>query len=237
MAKRVRGEDGKMYKVKKPFYKKVWFWFVAVILLIIIGGALGGNKDDSAKNSKTNADSKSETTNQSSEVATSEAPAEQNVQPLLDKYNSIVIGENGSTQDAVIGTFGDPDSTSETTISGIQTVMNIWTGLEGGDLLSALTVSFTDGVANSKSITGLPVDKSNKISLEMYNSIPTDGSYTLEQAEQDFGQPNGYSESNIMGMVTNMVSWSTNADGDWGANFNVTFQDGVAVSKAQGGLQ
>jgi len=43
MAKRVRGEDGKMYKVKKPFYKKVWFW---IVVLIVIGGigSMGGEE-------------------------------------------------------------------------------------------------------------------------------------------------------------------------------------------------
>ena len=45
MAKKVMGQDGKMYKVSKPFYKKVWFWVLAVILIIIIGSALNGGSD------------------------------------------------------------------------------------------------------------------------------------------------------------------------------------------------
>ena len=40
MAKRVRGEDGKLYKVK-TFYKKVWFWILVVILVAAVGGSLG----------------------------------------------------------------------------------------------------------------------------------------------------------------------------------------------------
>ncbi|WP_034538520.1 DUF4352 domain-containing protein [Carnobacterium inhibens] len=31
-------------RIKKPFYKKVWFWVVAVILIAIIGGSLGGEE-------------------------------------------------------------------------------------------------------------------------------------------------------------------------------------------------
>lgn len=48
MAKKVMGQDGKMYKVKKPFYQRVWFW--VVIVLIIAGFTqLGGeDKDDAA---------------------------------------------------------------------------------------------------------------------------------------------------------------------------------------------
>lgn len=33
-----------MYKVSKPF-TKVWFWVLAVILIIIIGSALNGGSD------------------------------------------------------------------------------------------------------------------------------------------------------------------------------------------------
>lgn len=45
--KKITGEDGKQYvmKEKKPFYKKVWFWILAVIIIAIIGGSLGGSSD------------------------------------------------------------------------------------------------------------------------------------------------------------------------------------------------
>lgn len=45
MSKKVMGQDGKTYKVKKPFYKRVWFWVLAVILIVIIGSALNGGSD------------------------------------------------------------------------------------------------------------------------------------------------------------------------------------------------
>lgn len=46
--KKFIGEDGKEYvaKVKKPFYKRVWFWILIVIVVIGVGGALGGGSDD-----------------------------------------------------------------------------------------------------------------------------------------------------------------------------------------------
>lgn len=46
MAKKVMGEDGKMYKVKKPFYKRIWFWVLVVIIVLVIGGSLGGESND-----------------------------------------------------------------------------------------------------------------------------------------------------------------------------------------------
>ena len=45
MSKKVMGQDGKTCKVKKPFYKRVWFWILAVILIVIIGSALNGGSD------------------------------------------------------------------------------------------------------------------------------------------------------------------------------------------------
>ncbi|HFD6486638.1 TPA: DUF4352 domain-containing protein [Enterococcus faecium] len=65
MAKKVMGQDGKMYKVKKPFYKKVWFWVLIVLLFFGIGGALSGgeNKDSAtATSTSTNKETTKETT-------------------------------------------------------------------------------------------------------------------------------------------------------------------------------
>lgn len=61
--KQVTGEDGKVYTVKekKPFYKRVWFWIVAIIALFIIGGALGGGDDDKNGGTKVETTDKEDT--------------------------------------------------------------------------------------------------------------------------------------------------------------------------------
>ena len=46
MAKKIKDENGNTYVQKKPFYKRVWFWLLAVIVVIGVGGAIGGNKSD-----------------------------------------------------------------------------------------------------------------------------------------------------------------------------------------------
>lgn len=42
MSKKIVDENGNTYVQKKPFYKRVWFWLLAIVLIAIIGGALGG---------------------------------------------------------------------------------------------------------------------------------------------------------------------------------------------------
>lgn len=46
MAKKITGEDGKIYVEKKPFYKK--WWFILLVVLVILG-AIAGKKEESAK--------------------------------------------------------------------------------------------------------------------------------------------------------------------------------------------
>ncbi|MDN6836511.1 MAG: DUF4352 domain-containing protein [Lactococcus lactis] len=63
MAKKITDEQGNTYKMKKPFYKKVWFWVLIVIVVGGIGGALGG-EDEEQGTTKV----ESENTEQTSEV-------------------------------------------------------------------------------------------------------------------------------------------------------------------------
>lgn len=49
-------------KNKKPFYKTVWFWVIAVIFLAIIGSILGGEDNAENNSGKINGNSSSKTT-------------------------------------------------------------------------------------------------------------------------------------------------------------------------------
>ena len=52
--KKVIGEDGKTYvmKEKKPIYKRVWFWILAVMILVAFASSLGRG-DESASGGET----------------------------------------------------------------------------------------------------------------------------------------------------------------------------------------
>ena len=60
MAKKVMGADGKQYKVKKPFYKRVWFWVLVIIVVAAIGGGLNNKGKSSSESTEKTAVSKTD---------------------------------------------------------------------------------------------------------------------------------------------------------------------------------
>lgn len=89
--KKIVGEDGKQYvaKEKKPFYKKVWFWILAVIVVIGIGGSFGGGDDGNTAKDDTKTSSSKEKTKES--VKESEEP----VEITLDVPTEVEVDKEG----------------------------------------------------------------------------------------------------------------------------------------------
>lgn len=73
MAKKIKAEDGKVYVEKKPFYKRVWFIVLAVIVVIGVFASMGGSDDSKEATSKSTTTSKATTTNSSSKASSEEA--------------------------------------------------------------------------------------------------------------------------------------------------------------------
>ena len=69
MAKQIKGEDGKVYVEKKPFYKRVWFW-ILVVLVIFIGSAAVSGGNDSSSSSSSSSSAKSSSSSSSHVSAT-----------------------------------------------------------------------------------------------------------------------------------------------------------------------
>lgn len=49
MAKKITDENGNVYKMKKPFYKKVWFWVLAIIVIGVAANGLSGDSENGGK--------------------------------------------------------------------------------------------------------------------------------------------------------------------------------------------
>jgi len=95
MTKKIKGEDGNYYKVKKPFYKKVWFWILVVVLVAGIGGALGGGDNSSASNGGTKVEKEKPKAEQV-DTKTSESTVESST-PSIDFYQ---VGDTVQVGDA-----------------------------------------------------------------------------------------------------------------------------------------
>lgn len=207
MAKKIQGEDGKTYVEKKPFYKRVWFWIVVVLLIFVgIGAANGGGKNTSDSSNKVS----------------------------YANYKKIKLsGDNGSTKDDVKKLFGKkPQDTSTQEIDGVNTDTQAWSGVKGGDASSNITVGFSNGHAVNKIITGLKVNRKSQITLNDFDSLQTGA--TKDEVLKEFGKPNGYTHTDILGKVSEDWSYTSNIKGDTGANFIISFdENGVVNNKTQ----
>lgn len=194
-------------KAKKPFYKRVWFWIIVVLLIFAgIGTANGGGKNTSDSSNKVS----------------------------YANYKKIKLsGDNGSTKDDVKKLFGKkPQDTSTQEIDGVNTDTQTWSSVKGGDASSNITVGFSNGHAVNKIITGLKVNRKSQITLNDFDSLQTGA--TKDEVLKEFGKPNGYTHTDILGKVSEDWSYTSNIKGDTGANFIISFdENGVVNNKTQ----
>lgn len=222
MAKKNKKENKNVYVAKKPFYKRVWFWFIAVLAIIVIGGAVGGGSDpDTSSTSENNSSSSS-----NNKVIT------QN-DAFRKAFDNIAVGDlmnhgdGGTTLDTVEKALGKPSATSTTTIQGIETKNYIWS--KGG---VSITVVFNGDQAVSKHITGFKFSRAPKFNLDAYNSLEDGSSY--EDVVSKYGEPDGLSEMIIGGNKNVTATWAT---GTKGGTITLEFTNDSLVSKAQSSLE
>lgn len=233
--KKVVGEDGKTYtvKVKKPFYKRVWFWILIIIMVAGIGGALGGGGSDDNKSSYTK-------TSQPESSKASSSSKNDDGKITRAQFDAIKIGDlmnggqNGSTLDDLKKQFGEPSDTSSSEDSGIKTDIDTWTNVVGGWGANVI-VTFTNGNAVAKNLTGFKLTRKQKITLADYSAFANGIKYTDFTAK--WGQPDYYDETLIDGTTTIIAGYTSGVKGDFGANFNVTFENGALTAKTQSSMK
>lgn len=200
---------------KKPFYKRVWFWILVVIVVIGVGSSMGGSKD-----SKSSSSSSSNASNNSSKISKAN----------FDKIN--VSDSDGTSTSDVESLFGKKaSSTSTQTIENTESKMYTWDKVKDGDMLSNVIIGFSNDRAISKSISGLKVTRDSKISLADFSSI-TNG-MTKSDVEKKFDKPNGYDVTNIAGYSSEIWMYTSDIKGEAGANFNITFTGDTVSGETQ----
>lgn len=231
MAKKVKAP-----KVKKPIYKRVWFWILAIIIISVVGSQLSGG---SSKTDDSSADAKS-TKSESKSSSASSSSKKDDGKITRAQFDTIKIGDlmqqasDGVTLEELTKTFGKPESTTSSTTNDIKTDIITWTNVEGG-FGANVVVGFTNNHAFSKNITGFKFNRSKKITLADFNAITTGEAY--QDVVDKIGEPDGLDETLIAGSKTVIASYLSGVKGDLGANFNVTFTDDKVSGKTQSSME
>ena len=230
--------------------KKIIKFFLVVIVLFGIIKVFGkpGNQKQSEETTTvtTTAETTSTTTPKPEQETKEETPKndskEEKVSEARTKYQQIVLGdpmyggEGGTSFEDVKAILGEPDSVSQNSYGDTQSIFATWhdSSLKG---MASFTVSFMNNLATGKGYSGFSfVNHNEKVTLDEFNAIVTDGSFSYDQAIAQFGQPDSESESLFYGSYSNIVTWY-NANGSFGANFDITFKDGYATGKGQYGMK
>lgn len=151
-------------------------------------------------------------------------------------FNKIKIGSNGSTIKQVQALFGKKaNQTSEVQVSGTTAKNYTWSGLEGGNTVSGISVAFANGKAVQKTITGKKVTRSKKISQADFEKVQT--GMSKSQVKKLLGEPDTFSYAVISGQSIDVFSYTTGVKGDVGANAMFTFNNDAVTTKSQSGLQ
>ncbi|MCD2257099.1 DUF3862 domain-containing protein [Agrilactobacillus fermenti] len=223
---------------KKPLYKRWWFWLIVIILLIAIGGGLGGNgtKKQAQEQNTSNSSSQSSSSVQKQDSSSSSSTNNNKAKITRADFDAVKVGDlmeqgnGGLSMDEAKAKFGKPSSESSSTTQNINTNVLTWTNIDG-KFGSSMILSFTDGKAFNKTLSGFKLGRKQKITLDQFNSIQNGTSYN--DAIKQFGEPDGLSESLIGGNKSVTASYLTGIQGDLGANFQLTFENDALASKSQ----
>ena len=84
-------------KIKKPIYKRVWFWILAVLIVACIGGGIGGSKGSGGSGS-----AKKESAPEKKEEITYTAVTVEDVQCYIKNDDQMDIIKTMATGDEIV---------------------------------------------------------------------------------------------------------------------------------------
>lgn len=190
-------------------------------------------------NQSTETTSSSSTTEQVADSSSSANNSNEQKTELRKAFDAIVVGdlmnngEGGSTKDSVIEALGNANSTSTTSVNGLNVEQLSWLGY-GATSGTTITIQFINNNVTSKAITGFQFAREAKIGLTEFNNLADGISYA--DAVNTLGEPDSVSESLIAGSKSITASWVTGVKGNLGSNIALQFMNDSLTTKAQSGL-
>ncbi|MGF0100197.1 DUF3862 domain-containing protein [Streptococcus alactolyticus] len=207
------------------------------LLSVATLSACSSSKTDNKNTSSSS--SVEQTTSSTSETIASSTSVDETKKAVRAVYDSVVVGdlmnngEGGTTKDTVVNAYGNPASTSTTSINGMNVEQVTWIG-NGNATGITVSIQFINNNATSKMISGFQFSRDSKIGLTEFNNLTTGTSYN--DVVNTLGEPDTTSESLISGSKSVTANWITGIKGNVGANFVLQFTNDSLTSKSQSGL-
>ncbi len=132
-------------KIKKPIFKKWWFWAIVVVVVIGIGSSAGNNNTESPvveNNTQTPVVENNTETKQPEKNS-----------PKISKAEFEALKTGISYEEAVAIIGGEGELSSQVDVAGYETKMYIWKG--EGSIGANANVTFQNGSLTSKAQFGL----------------------------------------------------------------------------------
>ncbi|MCS4488510.1 DUF4352 domain-containing protein [Streptococcus sciuri] len=143
MVKKIKAEDGKIYVEKKPFYKRVWF--IVLAILVVIG--VFADSDDSKKATSTSTITrKAGTAYSSSKAGTIDSSSEVSSEKVETDYfvgQTFTVGDVEYTVNSVSTSQTVGDEFINETAQGTYLLLNITVKNNGDNALSVSNDYFT----------------------------------------------------------------------------------------------
>ncbi|MFX0548507.1 DUF3862 domain-containing protein [Hathewaya histolytica] len=208
--------------MKKPIYKKWWFWLVVILFIGGIGNAL--NKGDDPKKVGKSSTTVSKTENKDKKEKSK--PKEEEKEKTKVNYENFLKVKMGMKYEDVVKIIGEGKQSSSSEVSGVKISLYSW----HGDGISNMNITIKDGVVSGKAQMGLQKNKAD-VNIDKFNKVKE--GMTYEEVKEVLGEGQLTSQSKIMNIETMIYSW-INKDG---SNMNCTFSGNKMKMKAQFNLK
>ncbi|MCR1934014.1 DUF3862 domain-containing protein [Clostridium tepidum] len=194
-------------KIREPFYKKIWFW---IIIVVISFGIASYNNSNMINILNTKNSTKTEV----------EKDGIKKVD--YEKFCNIKIGSNYEEVKSILGQYRKSE---ESEIDGVKVVIYTWYNYDN----SNMNVIVKDGKVVGKAQSGLSLENA-EVNLIKYTKIQKGMNYS--KVKDILGDGKLMYVSKINGNIKSIYLW-TNSNG---SNMNVTFENGKVTVKNRLGL-
>lgn len=221
-------------KKKKLFYKKWWFWVLAIIVVVGIAGGVGESGEQAQKEEKKETTETATTTT----ATPKEEPKQEDKKGVVTKEKFEQI-KDGMTYEEVVKIIGaEGELLSETGEKGTQFHTVIYQFEGDGTFGANANFTFQGGKLVNKAQFGIEDAAASKVTITKEEFDKIQNGMTYEEVVKIVGgEGHKISETGKPGAPDHTVMYDYQGEGELGANASLMFQGGKLINKSQFGLK